>query len=49
MYAMYGPVFVRPSVPSKRVQASQAFARDQMEHFKIGFKQPPQTEAGKDH
>lgn len=29
------------------VQAAQAFARDQMEHFKIGFKQPPQTEAGK--
>ena len=23
----------------------QAFARDQMEHFRIGFKQPPQTEA----
>ena len=23
----------------------QAFARDQMEHFRIGFKQPPQSEA----
>ena len=36
-----------PGVKLRKASAfsEQAFARDQMDHFRIGFKQPPQTEA----
>jgi len=46
-------IFLRVSIPSSPwvgctsspSHPLQAFARDQTEHFRIGFKQPPQTEA----